>query len=368
MTRPYKTAYLHIGGEKTGTTALQNFLALNRGKLAKAGVVYPESPGGQNHMLLAKYAQADFSNAGFLKNFRIPDKAALEALHRDFRRAFLDEVTAAAKGADTLVLSSEHCQSEVRRPKDARRLAALLHEVAEDVRIVFYIRRQDEIAVSLFSTALKVGFALNRSEFKSQVNNPQYDHWRVSQLYESVFGADALDIRLYQDAHRAEGGLVGDFGRVIGLDLSTDRKARWRTPAHENRSLNKAAQALLYTVNRWPDGPLHPETGVCRLALVRALEQGAEGRGLMPGRARAQTFAGMFAEDNEALRRHFLPDRPAPLFGDDFSRYPEEDKPLELMAPDDVVVYLKASFPKRKRLLGATEAYVVEFRDRLTAL
>ena len=44
-----KTIYLHIGGRKTGTTAIQLFLSSNRAQLKKKGYLYPGYPRHAHH-------------------------------------------------------------------------------------------------------------------------------------------------------------------------------------------------------------------------------------------------------------------------------------------------------------------------------
>ena len=50
-----KILYLHIGKHKTGTTALQDFMAMNRNELKKLGVLYPGID--ENHYPVAKELQ-----------------------------------------------------------------------------------------------------------------------------------------------------------------------------------------------------------------------------------------------------------------------------------------------------------------------
>jgi hypothetical protein len=42
-----RVVYLHVGAPKTGTTYLQDRLALNRGDLARHGVHYPPASSGR---------------------------------------------------------------------------------------------------------------------------------------------------------------------------------------------------------------------------------------------------------------------------------------------------------------------------------
>ena len=56
MTKPSRSAILHIGTEKTGTTTLQVMLAGKRPALADLGYRYASAPGDISHTALAAYA------------------------------------------------------------------------------------------------------------------------------------------------------------------------------------------------------------------------------------------------------------------------------------------------------------------------
>lgn len=48
--------YVHIGTEKTGSTTLQNFMAHNRSRLLKNGIVYTKSLGRKNNKALCYFS------------------------------------------------------------------------------------------------------------------------------------------------------------------------------------------------------------------------------------------------------------------------------------------------------------------------
>jgi hypothetical protein len=51
--------FLHIGTEKTGTSAIQRVGRTERNQLRKKGVCYPTTPGEESHYYLALYGTGD---------------------------------------------------------------------------------------------------------------------------------------------------------------------------------------------------------------------------------------------------------------------------------------------------------------------
>lgn len=319
--RKAKICYLHIGSEKTGSTSLQAFLRENREQLLDAGVLFPLSPGLDNQPALAAYAMGDCKRERLLAQVGVSNEAELAAFKARFEDNLREEVSEAA--ADAMVLSNEHCHSRIHTREELERLAALLGQVAETVRVIFYVRRQDQVATSLYSTALKVGQGRKRPDMK--ISNPPpfaFDYWHTCQLYTEVFGKEAMDVRLFDKARFAGGDLISDFCHAIGVPMDD----RWHRPENKNLSINRLAQRFLAAFNRNRRERFGQDAEHYRVSLVRLLDQHFGGQGIKPNRAAAEAFQAQFADGNEALRQAYFPEMPAPLFGDDFSMYPEDQK------------------------------------------
>jgi hypothetical protein len=338
MTRA-KICYLHIGGEKTESTSIQEFLSVNRDGLADRGILYPRLDHRINHLGIAACIQHDPAQepldftSGAQELFSQLGKATAS----DFR-AFYDRQTDGLRRAveksrcDTLILSSEHFQSRSDSEAKLHRLKAILSDVAEEVRAIFYIRRQDKTATSLYSTALRVG----HGNFKPVLPlggdiQLTFDYWRSCRLFGEVFGDNALNLRLFGKEHFADGDLISDFCQAVEI---ADPDALERPPA-SNPSLSRIAQRFLALMNRNRHERFGPHADRYRHGIIPILEAHYAGKGAQPPREQAEAFAARFAEDNEKIRERFFPSHPAPLFGNDFSMYPEEEeewKPGPFMA------------------------------------
>ena len=188
MSEPATKIVLHIGAEKTGTSSLQAALAKNAAMLlAEAGLLYlREAP------LAAANAQfgiaAAFLDAGG-SEFFVPGGRRSPA---ELRRALAAAIS--RQRPRLVVLSAEHFSSRFERPQ----IEALARFLApHSVEIVYYARRQDEMAASSFGTGLLYG---RRDWFDAQAIGPDtrfLDHCQILDEWAGVFGAGRLKIRNY---------------------------------------------------------------------------------------------------------------------------------------------------------------------------
>nr|MBA3326009.1 hypothetical protein [Paracoccaceae bacterium] len=148
-----RRAILQIGTEKTGTTTLQQFLALNRDILAQRGYRYPRFCGERNHTGLAAYALDPAKTDTIREPFGARSAAEVPAMRTRMQRAAQAELGDAA----TAIFCSEHCHSRLTSPSEVATLRAFLAEFFDDVQVCVYLRRQDHVALSLYSTSLKSG-------------------------------------------------------------------------------------------------------------------------------------------------------------------------------------------------------------------
>lgn len=138
-----KTVIIHIGGEKTGTTAIQESLYWSERQLRKAyGVIYPRK------VPLNAHTNHKPIPAAFLP----PNK--IDFVPGEYRQT-LDQIEnglrALADRGRAIVLSAEHFSSRL----DPEKISALRSLIARALpahraRIIFYVRNQ----VSLYGAAI----------------------------------------------------------------------------------------------------------------------------------------------------------------------------------------------------------------------
>ena len=304
---------LQIGTEKTGTTSLQTFLARNRDRLEARGVRYPRFPGAVNHTGLAAYAMDDAR--------RDPLRAALgvdtDAAVSQFRSRLERHADVELSGPGLTVLCNEHCHSRLTTAAEVRRLSTLLAPHFDRIDISIYLRRQDRVAISLYSTRLKSG-AIDRDVLPAtDADDPYFNYDRSLSVWEAVFGRAHVHVRLFDRRELVAGNVIDDFLAAWGLGGTSE----YRPVEKFNESISAPAQDFLRRVNAtFEPLPGLPED-FARGPLADLLARHFPGRGHRPARAAAEAFYALYRDSNEAVRRRYFPERPA-LFDDTFDAYP----------------------------------------------
>lgn len=310
-----RRAILQIGTEKTGTTTLQVFLARNRDRLARRGVRYPRFPGDKNHTGLAAYAMDDALNDPIRGALGVHGADAVAAFRARFEAAAAAEL--ATDG--TVVFCNEHCHSRLRTAAEVRRLADLLAPHFDRIDVSVYLRRQDQVALSLYSTRLKSGGTGTDILPRVSADDPYFDYDRSLALWEEAFGRAHVHVRLFDRSELVGGDVVSDFLAAWGLGTP----AEYRPVGKMNESIAPQAQDYLRRLNAHlkpiPGLPLDAVLGPLSDELAKAFP----GRGARPSRDAARAFYDKFRSANEKVRARYFPGR-ATLFDESFDSYPEE--------------------------------------------
>ena len=305
---------LQIGTEKTGTTTLQAFLAKNRDRLAERGILYPRFCGEQNHTGLAAYAMNDGRTDDVRRALGAHEAADVRALRARMETAAAVELG----GADTVVFCNEHCHSRLRKPEEIERLADFLRPHFDRIDVCVYLRRQDQVALSLHSTKLKSGNTTSDILPRPQGDDLYYNYNASLALWENVFGREHVHVRLFGRKDLVDGDVVADFLTAWGLGTPRD----YRSVGKMNESISAEAQDYLRRLN----SHVRPLTGLPLDAVLGPL--GSElarhfpGKGARPSRSEAMAFYDIFRDSNEELRKRYFPGREV-LFDEDFDTYPE---------------------------------------------
>jgi hypothetical protein len=308
---------LHIGCPKTGTTSLQQFLTLNREFLLSQGVLYPRSllerPEELLHTALASYALEESRPRLRGELFAAQRQQRTLMLREHLQAAFMEELALHAGKLKTIILSNEHLELLLLAEAELVRLKDLLAPHCSRLTVLVYLRRQDRIATSMYSSALRAGQGKPPILPQNPVRmprRPMYEYHRMLSLWSRVFGREHLQIRLYEDCrHR----LLEDFCEVSGVQLGPEAEI----PPPANTALSALGQAMLSRINQ---SRLFSEAQ--RLLLVEVLDRSNAGAPALPLRAEAVAFYADWRATNERVRQDFLPARAAPLFDEDFSQYP----------------------------------------------
>lgn len=308
-------AVLHIGPPKTGTTSIQNFLAASRAELRDRGFHFATAPGEINHLALAAYgAGSGFTGSVVRRAGGGGGDGA--SMGPRLAKAIGTEITSLPEYVHTVIYSSEQLGSLLTEPADVARLRQLLNPWFQEFQVILYLRRQDEMAVSKYSTALRAGGEIDPSILPPPGREAlTYRLSDIVDLWAGTFGEAALRPRLLERQALIGGDVVTDFLAAIGIE---GLQVEARPPA-SNPALSAEAQEMVRRFNilaemrGYADRPrLAPHLRAPRF----------QGKPRLPTRAEAEEFFARFDAGNERLRARYFPGRDR-LFSADFSRYPE---------------------------------------------
>ncbi|QEP42053.1 hypothetical protein D5085_02185 [Ectothiorhodospiraceae bacterium BW-2] len=230
--------YLHIGTNKTGTTAIQQFLHNNRKPLLKHKILYPKA--GCDHI-----AHYHFSYAmGFIHESKKqhPQTIDIKGLYDEFqaeKERFQPE---------KIIISSEMfvLPGEIERVKQ-------FFEPYE-VFIVIYLRRHDHWWLSLYNQAVK---SRQNPPWQRGINAFLCFHHRRRLVYSNyrslidkwanVFGKEHILVRPYEKKQNLP-NIFSDFLQTIGAESQTIDTTKITQPI--NRSLSPYVIQIMDVVQR----------------------------------------------------------------------------------------------------------------------
>lgn len=309
---------LHIGTEKTGTSTIQRFLATNRERLRAEQMVYTNCSGldGGSQTAFVVYAQQRPWTNRLGQDLGVASPSAHAAFKRRIERVVQEATELCPEG--TLLISSEHFHSRLVEVEEIAALKGLLEPYVENFEIIAYLRRQDRLAVSSYSTKIKSG-AVAPVVFpgmeKGGAPLHYFDFLGLYKKWGAVFGEKALNFRLFERSEFVGQDLLVDFSSCVGFGL-VDKE----TPSKVNESLNQDGADFLLQVNKIL---AKGEENARRTSLHAMVSRLCSGKMQVATKADAQAFYNIYAPSNEALRSVAFSERQSPLFDDDFSEYPD---------------------------------------------
>ena len=186
---------LHIGANKTGSSAIQSFLRLNHRALGAAGVLVPDRELGTSAKVTGEHVFA------FQEFINTSNRAALETRVRALVNS----------GAKTVICSAENLSNGANFQFFNKFLSGL------NCKIVLYIRRQDELLTSSWQQW--------NSKRETDLNAwlllalQRLGHWnRCIDGWETVSAPGSVAVRVFQRADLVKNDVVDDFIEACGLE------------------------------------------------------------------------------------------------------------------------------------------------------
>ena len=302
--RRFKRLYLHVGSEKTGTTSIQRALHEHRERLCDLNFYYPKTFAVGRNLLFATMFHRDPLSIPLWK-VGIDAYGGSQQSLRDALAVELENELENVR-ADNLIISSEFLA--VRAEVD--QLKAYCDELADETKVVLYLREPVSLLLSVHSTLVKSGGQgfpaldeLDRGAIPSRIHAQR----NISRLLDHFERSD-LHLRLFEKERLVNGSAVDDFVSLIGLDDYLGDFAVGR----ENVSLSREAIPLLELVNDYLPPIVDGKRSTARTRLIEELaaldSTGMFGRRSLPAKY-VELVRKVTEPGNEWVRQNFFPDQ-----------------------------------------------------------
>lgn len=188
---------LHIGANKTGSSALQAFIRSNLTVINNAGYLVPDSALGTTNRITGEHVFA------FQKYIVPNDVAGLTAV--------FDRLNAEA-GEQTILCSAENLSNPARH----QTFVEIVKKYS--IKIILYIRRQDDLIASSWQ------------QWPSKVMD-DFNAWLVTTLqrtghwertitnWENIVGADNVMVRIFERESFPDGNIMLDFVECLNIPV-----------------------------------------------------------------------------------------------------------------------------------------------------
>jgi len=318
--------FLHIGMNKTGSTAIQAWLNTNKDHLLRTDGIYYPLEGLQGG---AHYGLSD--ELGFkLGGFSINDKRL-----NDLQKKFLASIK--ENKCDKVIFSSENFVLD----KD-------LHSIKQffkgfDCKVVVYLRRHDCWWESLYNQSLKM---VRAPKYPKGIEAFITHQKRVSNIgnfkallerWAQAFGKENLIVRPYE-TRSLKNGIVADFLQVIDYVNHDSIKSSKKI----NASLSKHANAVLEVAQR--SGLDDIEVNKV-LLFLRENDIKENNFSLLPSKRR-RAMVNYNYPQYQYIAEHYLKGSDNVLFSEKWPELDEEWEVFTPLEPEEILVLILKAINK----------------------
>ena len=313
-----KTLYLHIGTSKTGTTTIQTYCGINREQLKSKGVLFPIMP--YHYDRITKNRNGHFLYATIYENGVRNKEKEKQVLKQE-----LDYIVDCFKDYDNVLLSEESIwwATATRRKGLWKYLQEHSQQNNYQVKIIVYLRRQDQFMMSRYNQILKTdtgGGTQRFYEYFKDMNGKYKCVMNYRQRLDYMakfFPKENIVVKRFDRSYFYNGDLNADFLHILGVEID-DTFAE--LPKDENLGISVQSGELKRVLNR-----LGSMTFAENQKLLQMLN---ECEVLLPKREvsimtteHIEKFMKKFIDDNESIAVDYIGDG-KPMFNYDYKQKP----------------------------------------------
>jgi len=325
------TIYIHIGDYKTGSTAIQRFLYLNREKLKELRYLYPGNVA--SHGLLLYELKGD-------TNIGVSDPSLSSRIIDEIRN----------NREHNVIISSENLSNHKvpDTPDVLKKFLMPFLEAGYTIKIILYCRRQDHRLESAYKQFVKnpeTRFTLSPEEFfeKSKAR----DYYQILENWRKVFSRENIKVRIYEKEQLKD--IFHDF--IDAVDLEWNPAFQLPDKKQINKSPGKNITEIIRLCNK---AKIPVDTHIKLLRLVEDINPEADNPLYLSPQQRISILEKVDAS-NRKIAKEYLGRKDGRLFyepwPDPASEPVKDDFPdMETVIPELVKILVSAKSRELKRL------------------
>lgn len=307
---------LHIGTQKTGSKAIQNFLKDNSELLARQNIIFPSAgrSGAWHDPIYEELAVGKSQQLSLAMQEGIRSKADLGVI-----------------SCENLYLLNK-TQIE------------LISSVLGSSKVILYVRRQDQLANSMLNQLIKahrINYEyINNFESKLFEYNLDYDHMATIERWNEVFGSDNIKPIIYDKKTNS----IETFFTHLGMkDVANFYDSKRTNP---NPALNPEALAILKMVkklNKADEDLPHLVTTAHQVLQNNFVDTYRLGDQYLLSNSQREAIYEKYSRSNSELHAKYFPDREDIFQKPELTESQISSKPVNL----DIVykIYEQAGIP-----------------------
>lgn len=207
------TVYIHIGAPKTATSTLQSIFSKKYRKLLKNGVLYPRAGrhGDAHHLLVCDLIEK-------YQGHRMADFWYGDSERGGAWQALREDIDSHGDNIHSVIVSSELFFGQTKnidQMHDEIKASLAGHEI----KIVVYLRRQDQLYSSFFNQDVKGvrQWAHSAYQFYDTHQIFEHDYHGLLKIWSEPFGKENVLIRPYESEQWPDNDIVLDFCESLDI-------------------------------------------------------------------------------------------------------------------------------------------------------
>ena len=318
-----KTLYVHIGTPKTGTTAIQLFCEANQEAFRKKGYDYPILP--------FKYRYVSLRRNGHFLAGSIWDEEGNRDVEKEKEALKLgyEMLEESFKTYDNVVLSDENLWNRTAYGKFGawKSLKKFVDSHGWQLKIIVYLRRQDEMAVSWLKQQIQNGWnkycKLEWETFIKNTKGLMLDYYSFLEKLGKVIGKENIIVRVFERDNFHGGRIEADFLDALGLELTKDYEV---SEEKYNLTISCNACEIKRIINELPDHDKETLPFVRKVTEQYVGTNPSEEKSEWFSLEERKKFLEKYKDCNEKIAREFLHREDGRLFSDAMKESPKWQK------------------------------------------